>query len=1357
MGKLYPKTPSHFDAGFPDVGMAGSMVESIGHPGLARQSVEQLNPPRAPRMQKAQMPADYAGMFVNAFTNPEPGAESDLPRLGTGALEGSRKLSTPGQRLQGAAQLMETGGEAISPLMGLAPIEALGAASSQAALTKAATLAAGFGTGYVGSKGAEKLTRRLGGGPDAQALAAQAGFWLPAMAGAGLSALVDSGEVIPRQRALDHITQSLITQGGVDERLARTTAQEMVLKYEATGDARFLNAENVTTPSAQKVLGLMAERAAMRAGEVGKSAVLGHGGKEDELKNLWTDERGTLLKPDGSLFTKRDYDAASNLNEQLAKAATRPTVGGVPTVPKIPYPSPESIQTSGTTTRSGEPFRAPEGPSVEELTKNMTVEQKVASNQRIAAYIDRTNKAREETLAQIAKPERDTTAMQKVQAEHPDWTLSQQLQEAARNVQPGKGLAVSNITLEARTQDILKRHPNMAEGTARALARQAMEKERGSLSLRPATPQVGPKKAGLAWRAGDALESVTKALGSAFGDLDAVSDPERKARLITRGIDSERKLLNLQLEEKLKTTIEAHDNDGKTDFQAFMDAGEGKPGSQFLKPEDQITATQLHNEFQKRWVKINDILDRDQNAGIDNYLSHLWKRPNQALDKLGQYMNARRPVEGKGGFLKQRFYQYASDGLNAGLEPLSMNPIRMQLAALNQVDKFITAHELKDAYKEAGIVQFVKAGSDIPQGYQKLNDKLFDPMFFKEGLLSKRGTYYAPPEVARIFNRYLDPGLSGNLAYDALRNYGNMLNQVNLGLSGYHGSFITIVAGSSDVALGLEKIINNHDVGGINNILRGTVGTFSAPFDLAIQGIADKLGKSESVESLVGSSSAGRFYRRGRQTQKEALSPSLGPKTREQQLLATYVQELVQSGATFKQDQFYRTPEGQRFFKTLFKTPWKVTSLLQAGVQRFPITRGIMDYYVPRVKIGMASYMMEAKLQELVKNGVYDEGSIRTEMSKIWDSVDNRAGQMKYDNLFWNRSAKDLSFLAVRAVGWDLGTVREIGGAGVDVLSGASKLLKGEKPSTVLSGRAAFVLGSTITLGTIGAAMTYLATGKAPQNALDYFYPPTGRTGTNGKPERYALPTYAKDVVNFWNKPAKTIVGKLHPSVEQLYEFYNNRDFQDTQIYDRGGPDPLYKKGYDILHWWAKTATPFAVTTALARERGGEGLGPQASRTAIALESFSGLQRASREISSSAAEDYIFENDQRYWEAGPVGREDRERRELFFKFRTQQRLGTLDDNTVGQALDEGKLRDSDYNRIFQDEGLTDSQSEFKFLASHDLSTAIKALQLMKPEERGQYRDQVDDAMKGGVLKKYTFEEQMQYMDEIDKLMDAVPQ
>jgi hypothetical protein len=1195
---------------------------------------------------------------------------------------------------------------------------------------------------------------------------------------------------------------------------------------------------------------------AVVGGALTAGAGLHAGGEElrSTAKNLWQDESGNLMRPDGSIVSRAELQAAKDLHEQLAKAPKGPFLGGQAPSAEATGPKTTPVQAAEQATGRGESVRPTTGPSIKESELEQETRRAASSNdikmealQNEIKFLEhkvQTGPAEDrlETLKQLYNAKDRMDKIQGVVAEplpeikdvskigrkaaaeaaakgpaenlrlqddarlrqvfaqsqsvgggEADWftkakaelfpgqrdLTNDQISEVAARAKEmakaptsqGRGLAPSPDVYETSVKELLKRSPNMAEATARRMVRDRMEKERGSLSLRPLVPQIGPQKAGVAWRAGDALEGLTNALGGAFGDLDAVSDPERQARLITRGIDSQKKLLGLQLEEKLKSTIEAHDNDKISDFRAFMDAGEGKPGAQFLKPEDQITATQLHNEFQKRWVKINDILERDNNAGIDNYLSHIWKRPGQAQVKLEQFIGGRRPIAGRGGFLKERVYQYASEGLDRGLEPLSSNPIRMQLAALHQIDKFITAHDLKDAYKEAGIAKWVGVGDKIPEGHQALSDKIFNPLTYKEevGGLVKYGSYYAPPEVARIFNRYLDPGLSGNLAYDTLRGYGNLLNQVNLGLSGYHGSFITIVAGSSDVALGLEKVINNRDLGGINNILRGTIGTFSAPFDLAIQGIADKLGKHESVEDLVGSSSAGRFYRRGREIQKEALSPSTGPKTREQQLLGTYVQELVKAGAAFKQDQFYRTPEGQKFFRTLAQAPLKLLTghpieaakagyhAVQAGVQRFPITRGIMDYYVPRVKIGMASYMMEAKLQELVKNGVYDEGTIRTEMSKIWDSVDNRAGQMKYDNLFWNRSAKDLSFLAIRAVGWDLGTVREIGGAGVDVLSGLSKLAKGEKPSTLLSGRAAFVLGTTITLGTIGAVMTYLATGKAPQKTIDYFYPPTGRTGTNGKPERYALPTYAKDVVNFWNHPAKTAVGKLHPNVEQLYEFYNNRDFQDTEIYDRGGPDPLYKKGFDILRWWGKTTMPFAATTTLARLRGGEGLGPGASPTGIAIESFGGLQRASREISSSKAEDYIFDQAKRHWEAGPVSRESRDRREVFFKFRTQQRLGTLKDSEVSTALDKGQIRDQDFDRIYNDNGLSDSQSEFKFLASHDLSAAIKALQLMKPEERAQYREQVEDMMDGSQFDQLPLEVQSHDEQMVDSLMQAAPQ
>jgi hypothetical protein len=53
---------------------------------------------------------------------------------------------------------------------------------------------------------------------------------------------------------------------------------------------------------------------------------------------------------------------------------------------------------------------------------------------------------------------------------------------------------------------------------------------------------------------------------------------------------------------------------------------------------------------------------------------------------------------------------------------------------------------------------------------------------------------------------------------------------------------------------------------------------------------------------------------------------------------------------------------------------------------------------------------------------------IREAVQRAWDSVDNRMGQLVYDNLFWNRAVKDLAMASVRSVGWNLGSVREMGG-----------------------------------------------------------------------------------------------------------------------------------------------------------------------------------------------------------------------------------------------------------------------------------------------------------------------------------------
>ena len=53
-------------------------------------------------------------------------------------------------------------------------------------------------------------------------------------------------------------------------------------------------------------------------------------------------------------------------------------------------------------------------------------------------------------------------------------------------------------------------------------------------------------------------------------------------------------------------------------------------------------------------------------------------------------------------------------------------------------------------------------------------------------------------------------------------------------------------------------------------------------------------------------------------------------------------------------------------------------------------------------------------------------------MQRIWNSVDNRMGEMVYDNLMWSKTQKDVAFMLMRSAGWNIGTIRELGGAAVD-------------------------------------------------------------------------------------------------------------------------------------------------------------------------------------------------------------------------------------------------------------------------------------------------------------------------------------
>ena len=53
---------------------------------------------------------------------------------------------------------------------------------------------------------------------------------------------------------------------------------------------------------------------------------------------------------------------------------------------------------------------------------------------------------------------------------------------------------------------------------------------------------------------------------------------------------------------------------------------------------------------------------------------------------------------------------------------------------------------------------------------------------------------------------------------------------------------------------------------------------------------------------------------------------------------------------------------------------------------------------------------------------------------QVWDSIDNRFGEMVQDNLFMNKVIKQAGMLSLRSWSWTIGSGRELVGGARDVL-----------------------------------------------------------------------------------------------------------------------------------------------------------------------------------------------------------------------------------------------------------------------------------------------------------------------------------
>lgn len=394
------------------------------------------------------------------------------------------------------------------------------------------------------------------------------------------------------------------------------------------------------------------------------------------------------------------------------------------------------------------------------------------------------------------------------------------------------------------------------------------------------------------------------------------------------------------------------------------------------------------------------------------------------------------------------------------------------------------------------------------------------------------GHYYTQPDAARIIDNHLSPGLVGkSYMYDLYRGAGNTLNQFQLGLSAFHLGFTSMDATISKFALGINKLSTGNFAGAIKEF-------GAAPF--------------APVTNIM----------QGRELLQAWYGKDKG------ELTNTIADMMASAGGRAKMDKFYATGAKESMQKAL-----KEGKIL-TGAMKVPfyiveqVARPIMEYIVPRQKMGVFMDMMK---MEMERNPNISHEQLRGIAQKAWDSVDNRMGQLVYDNLFWNRTVKDLGMASVRSLGWNLGTIREVGGGVKDVIGNVNDVIHGR--GTKVSYRTAYVMALPIVTGLYGAIYQYLHTGQGPQELKDYFFPKNGAIDNKGQEARISFPTYMKDLYHYRTNPVQTVVNKFSPVNNIVLEMLANKDFYGTEI--RNMDDPIMQQVLDEAKFIGTQFLPF--------------------------------------------------------------------------------------------------------------------------------------------------------------------------------------
>ena len=313
---------------------------------------------------------------------------------------------------------------------------------------------------------------------------------------------------------------------------------------------------------------------------------------------------------------------------------------------------------------------------------------------------------------------------------------------------------------------------------------------------------------------------------------------------------------------------------------------------------------------------------------------------------------------GRAGFTHHREFETHSAFQAAGHTLATTNPAEMTAMRLFEGEKArLAASYVMDAFAE-GRAQLLKHYVHAPEGYRVLEGPLFR---------GDKVQIWLPEGEARLINNMLSNGLSNKGWFRSLRVANNSLNQLQLGLSGYHGMTTILNVGATRLGMAAEDVLRGNMKGAALNFGKAIL----APVDTGMlikRGVEIKKSYRTGEGGAVGTAET--LARVGARIGQDPATMGYGQGSRYSSAYTSMV----------------RAWQRGNWGGALVRSPMAITEIVASP---------IFSHMVPDVKLALGEEMMA---QELARFPDATEAEATQIRQKVWDTLDNRFGQLVYDN-----------------------------------------------------------------------------------------------------------------------------------------------------------------------------------------------------------------------------------------------------------------------------------------------------------------------------------------------------------------------